>query len=91
MAKLTKSALNILALELVALRATKKELLARETVLTDIFKSLGGFDGTDVLVSVSHATRNGVDLDRLRSLYADVAKDCNKQSLVTTVSVKRKK
>lgn len=90
MAKLTKTNLNVLALELVSLRETKKSLEARERELTDLFKSVGNFYGKSVIVSVSSANRNGVDLDKLRGNYPQVALECNKVTPVVTVSAKRK-
>ena len=88
--KLSKTQLNALSVELVSLRETKRSLEAREKEITDCFKTVGNFDGKSVLISVSNANRNGIDLDRLRSLYADVAKDCHKVTPVVTVSAKRK-
>ena len=91
MAKITKTELNALSVELADLLASKKILEAREKELKTLFKSVGNFDGKSVLITISSSMRNGVDLDQLRAKYPDVAKDCNKLSLVETVSVKRKK
>jgi hypothetical protein len=91
MAKYTKTQLNALSVELADLLSQKKALEAREKELKTLFKSIGGFDGKSVLVSVSESNRNGVDLDTLRAKYPEVALECNRVTLVTTVSVKRKK
>lgn len=91
MAKYTKTQLNALSVELADLLSQKKALEAREKELKTLFKSIGNFDGKSVLITISSAMRNGVDLDTLRSKYPAIALECNKNTLVETVSVKRKK